>query len=70
MSEITYNVKQNTVKITFDSSIPTGEGVLTIKYRGILNGDMAGFYKSSYADANGTKKIMASTQFEALDARR
>ena len=31
---------------------------------------MAGFYKSMYSDANGTKKVMVSTQFEALDARR
>ena len=63
-------MKYNTVKFTFDSSLPVGEGVLSIKYKGILNSDMAGFYKSTYADANGNKKIMASTQFEALDARR
>lgn len=31
---------------------------------------MAGFYRSSYTDIHGQKKIMASTQFEALDARR
>jgi len=31
---------------------------------------MAGFYRSSYTDIHGNKKIMASTQFEALDARR
>jgi puromycin-sensitive aminopeptidase len=31
---------------------------------------MSGFYKSNYSDADGTKKVMASTQFEALDARR
>jgi aminopeptidase N len=29
-----------------------------------------GFYRSSYSDVAGNKKIMASTQFEALDARR
>jgi len=67
---ISYNTKYNTVKFTFDGLLPVGNGKLLIKYRGILNGDMAGFYKSTYADANGTKKIMASTQFEALDARR
>ena len=32
--------------------------------------DMSGFYKSNYSDADGNKKVMASTQFEALDARR
>jgi hypothetical protein len=32
--------------------------------KGILNGDMSGFYKSNYSDADGNKKVMASTQFE------
>jgi puromycin-sensitive aminopeptidase len=31
---------------------------------------MAGFYRSHYKDVNGNDKIVASTQFEALDARR
>lgn len=67
---ISYNTKYNTVKLAFDSLLPVGNGKLLVKYRGILNGDMSGFYKSTYADANGSKKVMASTQFEALDARR
>ncbi len=68
--EISYNVQYNTVKFTFDGPLPVGEGQISLRYRGILNGDMCGFYKSSYADANDNKKIMARTQFEALDARR
>jgi len=70
IAEINYNVKYNTVRLVFDGALPVGTGKLSIRYRGILNGDMAGFYKSSYADAHGVKKTMASTQFEALDARR
>jgi len=31
---------------------------------------MAGFYRSSYTNIHGESKIMASTQFESLDARR
>lgn len=31
---------------------------------------MAGFYRSGYTTVTGEAKIMASTQFEALDARR
>lgn len=68
--EISYNLKAHTVKFIFGEDLVQGEGKLLISYKGILNGDMAGFYKSSYTDANGNKKIMASTQFEALDARR
>ena len=68
--EINYNTQYYTVVLVFDGPLPAGEGKLCIGFRGILNGDMCGFYKSTYADANGNKKIMASTQFEALDARR
>ena len=31
---------------------------------------MAGFYSSSYTDADGKTQKMGSTQFESLDARR
>ena len=68
--QISYDLKHNTVAITFENKVELGSGSIVIKFRGILNGDMAGFYKSSYTDANGVKKIMGSTQFEALDARR
>ena len=44
--------------------------MLMISFRGVLNSDMAGFYRSSYVDSDGNKKVMASTQFEAIDARR
>lgn len=70
LTAIHYDVKYNIVKFVFDGPLPMGPGDLDIRYRGILNGDMCGFYKSQYTDVNGNKKIMASTQFEALDARR
>lgn len=31
---------------------------------------MAGFYRSGYTTVDGETRVMASTQFEALDARR
>jgi aminopeptidase N len=68
--EISYNTTSNVLKLGFDAALPEGEGTISLKFRGILNGDMCGFYKSEYVDANGKKKVMASTQFEALDARR
>ena len=67
--EISYHLKDTTVTFTFGEELPIGEGKLEFSLRGILNGDMAGFYISNYEDADGTKKVMASTQFEALDVR-
>lgn len=44
---------------------------LNVNYNGILNDNMAGFYRSKYKDAlTGEEKYMVSTQFEATDARR
>ena len=68
--EISYHLVDTTVTLRFDQEIPLGKGALHISFSGILNGDMAGFYKSNYADAEGKQCVMASTQFEALDARR
>jgi aminopeptidase N len=68
--EICYNLEYTTVSFRFRESLPIGTGHLKITFDGILNGDMAGFYKSGCTDADGKKQIMASTQFEALDARR
>jgi aminopeptidase N len=70
LESISYNMKLTTVTFVFDGELPVGQAVLHCKFKGILNGDMNGFYKSNYSDADGNKKVMASTQFEALDARR
>eukprot|EP01035_Chromulina_nebulosa_P020946 gene20946-27148_t len=67
---IDYDLKYHIVTLKFENVVEIGESVLVISYTGILNGDMAGYYKSQYTDADGNKKIIGSTQFEALDARR
>ena len=71
--EISTNTKSTTVTFGFGTTSPIPPNatlLLTIHYTGFLNNQMAGFYRSSYTDIHGTKKIMASTQFESLDARR
>ncbi|MCS5528949.1 MAG: M1 family metallopeptidase [Nitrosopumilus sp.] len=55
-------------------SIKLGEkikGTLTIflEFQGILNDRLLGFYRSKY-EQNGKTKYLATTQFEAADARR
>ena len=69
--EIRVNTKATTVTFVFGTAIPANSTIyLTIKYTGFLNNQMAGFYRSSYTNIHGETKIMASTQFESLDARR
>mmetsp|Transcript_66812 Transcript_66812/g.118290 ORF Transcript_66812/g.118290 Transcript_66812/m.118290 type:complete len:881 (-) Transcript_66812:54-2696(-) len=68
--EITLKAKAKTATVGFDDVLPVGKGVLVIKFRGILNDQMAGFYRSQYTDSKGVKRHLATTQFEAIDARR
>lgn len=55
---------------TAETDLMTGERyVLTIAYDGELRDDNKGFYRSSYVDASGVKRWLATTQFEWTDAR-
>ena len=49
----------------FDHSLPAGHVTLAIRYTGILNNELRGFYLSKTARRN-----YAVTQFESTDARR
>ncbi len=68
-AKISYNTKSETATFTFKKLIPEGKNKLTIVFMGILNDKMRGFYRSQYS-VNEKVYHMATTQFEATDARR
>jgi aminopeptidase 2 len=41
-----------------------------MEFTGYLNDKMAGFYRSTYKNADGSERILATTQMQATDARR
>ncbi|HEX2227365.1 MAG TPA: M1 family metallopeptidase [Candidatus Binatia bacterium] len=55
---------------TLPETLPPGSYDLQIQFSGILNDKLHGFYRSTYKDAQGNEKTLASTQFESTDARR
>jgi len=67
--KISYNQKSETATFVFAKKIKKGMHTLTITFQGILNDKMRGFYKSSYI-YEGKVHHIATTQFEATDARR
>mmetsp|Transcript_2871 Transcript_2871/g.6741 ORF Transcript_2871/g.6741 Transcript_2871/m.6741 type:complete len:887 (+) Transcript_2871:54-2714(+) len=69
-NEITLKMKETTASFGFEEVLPVGKGELEVAFRGVLNDQMAGFYRSKYTDAKGETRHMATTQFEAIDARR
>jgi len=75
--EFRYQINHQTCEIIFDIG-ETEESIwvasqpyeLTIDFQGILNDQMAGLYRSSYTNLQGSQTVMATTQFEPTDARR
>lgn len=68
-AKISYNEKAETATFAFPKALPKGKTKITITFKGILNDKMRGFYRSSYI-YEGKVHNMATTQFEATDARR
>lgn len=67
---INYDIADTKVTLSFQTPLAVGEATLSLDFKGIINGDMCGFYKSQYTDADGNKAVMGATQFESIDARR
>jgi puromycin-sensitive aminopeptidase len=68
-SKITYNTKEETSTFYFKNKIKKGQSELSIIFSGIIGNNLRGFYKSKY-HLDGKEKYIATTQFEATDARR
>ncbi|KAF0692961.1 Aste57867_16007 [Aphanomyces stellatus] len=59
-----------TVTFVLDRPLAAGSrATLHLSFHGLLNNDLRGFYRSEY-EHEGTKRIMAASQFQACDARR
>lgn len=66
---ISYDDVHETATFSFAHSIVPGTYTLHVVFRGVLGTNMRGFYKSQYV-LDGKTQTMATTQFEATDARR
>ena len=69
-TSITLNDEKSTVTFAFPKALPLGAGTLRITFTGEHNNQMCGFYRSAYKDIHGEEKLMVSTQFESIDARK
>ncbi len=56
--------------LDFPSTLGVGEHTLVLSFAGVLNDELAGFYRSTFEDEEGTTHTIATTQFESTDARR
>ncbi|KFD70685.1 hypothetical protein M514_10445 [Trichuris suis] len=67
---VEYNSHWMTAELKLPKDINPGPAELSLKFTGVLNDKLRGFYRSSYEDKDGVKHYMATTQFESTSARR
>jgi puromycin-sensitive aminopeptidase len=70
--DVVYAKETESATIRFADSVAAGTARVRVvmTFRGELNDKMAGFYRSKYTVDGGREAYMATTQFEATDARR
>ena len=68
--KVALDEEAETASFRFGDALPAGRATLDITFTGVLNDKLRGFYRSRYVDASGEERYLATTQFEATDARR
>ena len=68
-AEIVLDAEVQRATLRLAEPVEPGAYMLEMSFRGELNDQLHGFYRSTYTDDEGTHTI-ATTQFEAADARR
>ncbi|CAN5512228.1 M1 family metallopeptidase [soil metagenome] len=56
--------------LALSGTAPAGAATLHLQFTGVLNDKLRGFYRSTFTDPDGRERVIATTQFEATDARR
>ena len=67
---VSYQTEFQRAVIAFSEAVPSGPAILSMEFTGVLNDQLHGFYRSTFTDVNGQTQVIATTQFEATDARR
>ncbi|MDQ6782278.1 MAG: M1 family metallopeptidase [Actinomycetota bacterium] len=70
-ASVTHDEAEQRATLAFDTAVPAGSGHrLILRFTGILNDQLHGFYRSRFDDDAGASHTIATTQFEPADARR
>ncbi len=69
-SGMDYDTAKETLTLRFGEAVSLGEASLALTFTGVLNDKLRGFYRSEYTGPDGQQRLLATTQFEATDARR
>jgi puromycin-sensitive aminopeptidase len=67
---VSFDPDEERAIIDLAGTVDPGAWQLHLTFTGDLNDKLAGFYRSTFKDPDGIERVIATTQFEATDARR
>jgi len=70
VAEVTLDAEHERITLNVPIPLESGLAQVHIRFRGVLNDKLHGFYRSTFKDSSGTEHIIATTQFESTHARR
>ncbi|MDP1818401.1 MAG: M1 family metallopeptidase [Acidimicrobiales bacterium] len=69
-AEVSLDDETERLTLQLGAPLAPGPAVVSVRFSGILNDMLHGFYRSTFTAEDGTEHVIATTQFEATDARR
>ena len=69
-ASVEYDEESQRAFLGLSREVSPGTWELDCRFNGILNDQLRGFYRSTFTDLEGQEQVIATTQFEATDARR
>jgi puromycin-sensitive aminopeptidase len=67
---VSYDPAEERAVLTLDQPAVAGEWWLHLTFTGVISESLRGWYRSTFTDESGETRVIATTQFEATDARR
>ena len=66
---VSLDAERERLLLTPTRDIDPGDANVHVRFHGILNDKLTGFYRSVYTDQDGVQRVIGATQMEATDAR-
>lgn len=67
---VTLDEEAERATLHLEEPAAAGAWVVHLRFAGVLNDLLTGFYRSTFTDDEGAERVIATTQFEATSARR
>ena len=69
-ADAAFHLDTTTERLIIEAAVGVGDTTIEILFTGTLNNKLRGWYRSTFKDADGVDRVIATTQMQATDCRR